>query len=81
MKYALNGTWTLYYGKQQSLSTPQEMLEAGLSRIEAAVPGNVELDLIHAGILPAEIYKGENINRLRNYEDYEWWYQTDSADI
>lgn len=77
MKYALNGTWTLYYGKQQSLSTPQEMLEAGLSRIEAAVPGNVELDLIHAGILPAEIYKGENINRLRNYEDYEWWYQTE----
>ena len=37
------------------------------------MPGNVELDLQRAGIIPEPFYAG-NIRRLRPYEFYEWWY-------
>ena len=41
--------------------------------ITAHVPGNVELDLQRAGVIPEPFYAG-NIRRLRPYEFYEWWY-------
>ena len=40
------------------------------------MPGNVELDLERAGVLP-EIFYGSNIRLLRPYEFYEWWYSRD----
>lgn len=49
------------------------------------VPGNVELDLSRAGLLPDDLYHGENILAVRDWEDAEWWYSTvftlDAADL
>lgn len=65
---SLNGTWKLW-GKQQNLtdSTPLTL--------SATVPGCVQLDLSAAGILPDDLYMGENILQAEQYEDYEWWYE------
>lgn len=41
--------------------------------IDAVVPGNVELDLMRAGILP-DVFFGNNIRLLRPYEWYGWRY-------
>ncbi len=44
------------------------------SPVPARVPGNVELDLIRAGRLPAELARGNNIYKLRELENHQWWY-------
>ena len=78
-KISLNGKWKLHYysQKEYNITTPAELLSSGVSVIDAAVPGNVELDLIDAGILPKEIFKGENVRLLQPYEKYDWWYETE----
>ena len=51
---SLNGKWTLYYaesGKYQ-IKNYSEFDKYDIPHIEATVPGNVELDLSKAGILP-----------------------------
>ncbi len=72
---SLNGTWRLTYGPQQPghrhIAPP-----AGWPTITAQVPGNVELDLMAAGVLP-DLSIGNNIYLLRDYETYEWWYTRD----
>lgn len=45
--------------------------------IDAVIPGNVELDLERAGILP-ELFFGNNIKLLRKYEYYKWRYTIDA---
>src|SRR5690606_37030558 len=45
------------------------------TEIAAAVPGNIELDLARAGILPANLEFGENIYRLKPYETCQFWYR------
>ena len=42
--------------------------------VEASVPGNVELDLSRAGLLPEDLFFGENILAVRDWENAEWWY-------
>lgn len=71
----LNGEWRLSYRPQQAkhLSLHQIDLNS-LPSVLAHVPGNVEIDLMRAGILP-DLAKGNNIYLLRQYETYEWWYQ------
>ena len=39
------------------------------------MPGETPLDLSRHGILPADLFFGENIKKLQPYELYEWWYQ------
>lgn len=46
--------------------------------IDAVIPGNVELDLERAGILP-ELFFGNNIKLLRKYEYYKWRYTIDAG--
>ena len=71
----LNNGWWLYpIEKSGAVQTPQEL--AGYRRIPAAVPGNVELDLIKDGQLPEDIFKGMNITKAEQYELYDWWYET-----
>ncbi|TFH05748.1 MAG: hypothetical protein E4H09_01485 [Spirochaetales bacterium] len=71
----LDGTWNLTY-----LPSPRDIPDTTAHRVpqgdmvRAEVPGNVELDLERAGILP-ELYLGDNILRLRALEYHEWWYQ------
>ena len=72
----LNGKWKLYAIENSvPVNTPEELSKYGA--ISAEVPGNVELDLINAGLLPEDIYKGMNITLAEKYETYEWWYETE----
>lgn len=73
---SIDGVWQLYYFPQGSLEVqnPNQLAQAGLSAIAAQVPGNVELDLQHAGRLSEPFFAG-NILELRRLENYEWWYQ------
>jgi len=65
--FSLDGVWQLTYG-------PQGSEPAACPTIPATVPGNVELDLMAAGVLP-ELAYANNIYLLREYEGYQWWYR------
>ncbi len=73
---SLNGTWQLSYGPQRpgGPRTPAELTEAGWPTLPAVVPGNVELDLVRAGVLP-ELSYANHIYLLRAYEGHQWWYR------
>lgn len=73
-KLLLDGEWTLAYFREgeRAVSWPGE-LGADLPRVPAQVPGNVELDLVRAGLLP-DPFVGKNIRLLRPLEFCEWWY-------
>ncbi len=73
---SLNGAWTLAYCPEDgnAPATPDQLAAAGLEEIEAQVPGNVELDLMRAGLLP-DIEKGNRIYETRKFETYRWWYR------
>jgi beta-mannosidase len=71
----LNGEWQLSYSPQQDKYIKLQNIDFNtMSTVPARVPGNVELDLIRAGILP-DLAVGNNIYLLREYETYEWWYR------
>lgn len=61
----LNGTWRLKYRKPGD----------EWSEIPAEVPGNVELDLMRAGVLP-DLTRGNNVYRALEFEECEWLYET-----
>jgi beta-mannosidase len=71
----LNSEWRLWFFPQaySPVREPGEL--AAHSSIPATVPGNVELDLAQAGLLPEDLYFGENLRAVRAYEAHEWWYQ------
>jgi len=73
---SLNGKWKLYWRTQQEQISAQLPDFSKLQNIDAAVPGNVEIDLQKAGILP-DIYFGDNIYQVKPYEFAEWWYLRD----
>ena len=72
---SLDGEWKLWYFPQGSLEvgTPADLPRSGAPCVAARVPGNVELDLVRAGVLP-EPFVGENIFAVQAYEAHEWWY-------
>ena len=76
--HSLNGIWNLYYydRNKYNIDLPEDLISSGISKINAEVPGNVELDLSSAGILPGDLFKGENIRSLKEFETYDWWYET-----
>ena len=73
---SLDGAWSLDYWPQPDDGAVRTLpLPAGLDvkRVKATVPGNCELDLVNAGLLPPmEI--GLNTRLLRPYEGYQWLY-------
>ncbi|UKS24374.1 hypothetical protein LOZ80_22415 [Paenibacillus sp. HWE-109] len=71
----LNGQWQLVYFPQDQwpIHHPDDLSSLPIPAIQAAVPGNVELDLVSSGRLP-EPFHGTHINELRPLEHYEWWY-------
>lgn len=75
-KNSLNGNnWTLYYGlcDNNAPESPDDLNTSDWPSVTATVPGNVEMDLLAAGLIDdPEI--GNNINKLRKYEAYRWWY-------
>jgi beta-mannosidase len=70
----LCGTWELLFGpeKAERPATFEEAIKMGWRRIEAEVPGNVELDLVRAG-LEKDPFFGTNLYRFRRYEFHQWW--------
>lgn len=56
-----------------SCCTPDEILSSGIKPIPATIPGNVEVDMQNAGIVP-ELFFGTNILKLEDYELYDYWY-------
>lgn len=65
-RLSLNGEWRLSY-RQQGGTTE-------VKNIPAAVPGNVEIDLMKAGGLP-DLFVAGNILKARPLEFYEWTYE------
>ncbi|MEA4889188.1 MAG: hypothetical protein VB070_06965 [Clostridiaceae bacterium] len=71
--FSLNGGWTLYY-HPETAGRPQVYDPAMLSKwpsVPAIVPGNVELDLMRAGVEPDPFY-GENLHQFAKYEFCQW---------
>lgn len=75
--FSLNGNWKLVClpQRESAITHPEQLQSCGLAVLDAAVPGNVELDLWKAGML-SDPYKGDNILELQKYELHEWWYET-----
>ena len=72
---SLDGTWTLDFWKQgrTAVQGPDGMAGTGYRTIPATVPGNVELDLLAAG-LAENPEVGSNVYKLRPWEGYQWRY-------
>ena len=67
----LDGECKLYaYKTGQAPMRPQDI--SG-DYIPSRIPGNVEIDLMNAGLLP-NIYQGANVQLTRKFELHEWWY-------
>ena len=71
---SLDGEWTLDYFPQPDAGVVRTLpLAVPFKTVKATVPGNCELDLVNAGILPPmEI--GLNVLKLRPYECFQWLY-------
>ncbi|MEA4890131.1 MAG: glycoside hydrolase family 2 TIM barrel-domain containing protein [Clostridiaceae bacterium] len=72
----LNGRWELYYGEDDGrrYSSGGVAAEAGYRHIAASVPGNVELDLMAAGLEP-DPFLGENVLLYEQYEYNNWLFE------
>ena len=74
-KISLNGKWNLEFWPQEDVAVtdPTEVAALKTTKLTATVPGNVELDLLAAGMIKdPEI--GNNIYDLRPYEFCQWMY-------
>ena len=71
---SLDGAWRLDYFPQPDDAPIRTLpLTVAYETVAAEVPGNCELDLVRAGVLPpAEV--GLNARALRPYEGYQWLY-------
>ena len=72
---SLNGDWRLDYFPQPDVGAVRELPLVGVDfkTVTAKVPGNCELDLVRAGVLPT-LEKGLNVLKLRPFEGYQWLY-------
>ena len=72
---SLDGAWKLDYWKQgrTAVTGPEEMAGVAFKTIAATVPGNVELDLLAAGLIDNP-ETGSDIYKLRPYEGFQWRY-------
>ena len=64
---SLNGTWRLHGADMTGRS--EEKID-----LAATVPSMAQVTLMEAGILPEDIYMGQNIIETERYETFEWWY-------
>ena len=73
---SLDGNWRLDYFPQPNDGAVRTLPLAaalGAKTVKATVPGNCELDLVNAGLLPP-MEVGLNVLKLRPYEAYQWLY-------
>ena len=73
---SLDGIWQLIFFPEgaHTVEGLADLQRLEPTAIPARVPGNVELDLVRAGLLP-DPFVGRNILQLAPYEHYEWWYR------
>jgi beta-mannosidase len=71
----LNGNWELLFFPQprEAVVNPAQLKGINAQQIQATVPGNVELDMLKAGLINDPMI-GSNIYSLREYEGYQWCY-------
>ena len=70
----LDGACKLYgYKSGTAPTSPKDIVG---DYIPSNIPGNVEIDLMKANLLP-NIYQGTNVELTRAYELYDWWYVKD----
>jgi len=72
---SLDGEWELFGFPQRTspVKCPADL--EGRAPLPATVPGEAPLALSRAGLLPADLFQGLHMQRLRPYEFYEWWYR------
>jgi len=70
---SLSASWDLYFGPQGDVKSIDEAKEK-FQCITGAVPGDVYLDLLNAGLIEDPFY-GRNYFDLRKFEFYQWWYE------
>ena len=72
---SLNGKWNLEFWEQEgpAVTDPAEVAALKTTKLTASVPGNVELDLLAAGMIEDPSI-GNNIYNLRKYEFCQWMY-------
>ena len=71
---SLNGEWRLDYWAQPETGAVRTLeMPAEHGTVKATVPGNCELDLVRAGVLP-EPEVGLNVRKFRAYEGHQWLY-------
>ena len=73
---SLNGSWTLHFWAQPEIpvTSPDAMRNISYKTIPATVPGNVELDLLAAGLIRDPMI-GANVWDMRPYEGYQWCFE------
>jgi len=72
----LSGEWNLVYSNEVdflSFKTIEQIKSSGFPTIPADVPGNFELSLYKAGLIP-DPYIGLNILKVQKFENYDIWY-------
>jgi len=70
----LNGPWKLYAFPAEPQKMPIEDV-IKLEALPATVPGNVEFSLIAAGLLPEDIFRGDNILKVQDFETWDYVYE------
>ncbi|MDR1336341.1 MAG: glycoside hydrolase family 2, partial [Tannerella sp.] len=72
---SLNGTWELSFWEQPEtpVRSPEALRQTPHRTVAATVPGNVELDLLAAGLIHDPMI-GNNLWEMRPYEGYQWCY-------
>jgi beta-mannosidase len=75
-RWGLDGAWSLSFGPDDARAPtdPAAVDGSGWQTVPAAVPGNVELDLLRAGLIEEPFYAA-NIEALRPLESNQWWYR------
>ena len=80
---SLDGEWRLDYFPQPLSGAVRELpLKVPFGTVKATVPGNCELDLVNAGVLPP-LEIGLNVIEARKYEGHQWLYSKtfDAPDV
>lgn len=70
---SLDGDWQLSFWPQPEKKITNPADAKPEATIKAKVPGNVELDMLAAGLIKDPM-KGDNVYSLRKYEGYQWLY-------
>lgn len=75
---SLNGVWTLYYAPEKNGMADQydPAMKETWKKIPGHVPGNVQLDLVQAG-MEGDPFYGENLHDFAKYEYSQWLYVRD----